>query len=120
MNTKRELLELAARAMQAAGDVNFCNYSSPIGDTGICLELGARPGAITSYWDPLTNSSDGAWMEEVLLIGLTFWPMGVCAGDPYEGTYEAYKDFGGHRGPARRMAALREAAAIGRLIKERT
>lgn len=119
MTTKRELLELAARAMQAAGEVNFCNYSDVTEDRGVCLELGSRRGAITGYWDPLGRSADGAWMEEALLISVTFWPMGVCAGDPHDGTYEAYKDFGGERGPARRMASLREAAARGRLIKER-
>lgn len=56
--TDHELLECAAEAMHNLKDPNFCNYSVVDGKVGVCLDLGSRRGAITSYWNPLTD--DGA------------------------------------------------------------
>ena len=53
----RELLELAADAMKSVGDPNFYNYDV-VSDEAVCLELGCRRGAITSYWKPLTDDGD--------------------------------------------------------------
>ena len=50
--TDRERLERAAAAM---GFANF-SYAGP--ESGICVELGHRRGAITSYWNPLTDDGD--------------------------------------------------------------
>ena len=50
--TDRELLELAAKA------TGFANWSYVGGTSGICVELGSRPGAVTSYWNPLRVDGD--------------------------------------------------------------
>ena len=48
--TDQELLEFSAKA------AGFVNYS--VSDTGVCVELGSRRGAVTSYWNPLTDDGD--------------------------------------------------------------
>jgi hypothetical protein len=52
MDKDKELLEGAARAMR------FPNWRYVGGTSGICVELGCRPGAITSYWNPLRSPDD--------------------------------------------------------------
>jgi hypothetical protein len=54
--TDHELLELAAKAMQASQHPDFANYT--VVDHAVCLELGACRGAITRYWSPLTDDGD--------------------------------------------------------------
>jgi len=48
--TDQELLEFAAKA------AGFVNYS--VSDTGVCVELSSRRGAVTFYWNPLTDDGD--------------------------------------------------------------
>ncbi len=62
--TDRELLERAAEVM---GFANF-SYASP--ESGICVELGCRPGAITSYWKPLTDDGDALRLAVKLGMGI--------------------------------------------------
>jgi hypothetical protein len=50
--TNKEMLEFAAKA---AGFANF-DYACP--ESGICVELGRRRGAITTYWNPLNDEGD--------------------------------------------------------------
>ena len=63
MNDK-ELLELAAKA---AGFVNF-----DVSNAGVILELGSRRGAITSYWNPLTDDGDALRLAVKLRIEIAF------------------------------------------------
>ena len=57
MRTGRELLALAAEAMRAAHHPHFVNFTV-VDDMTVCLELGSRRGAVTSYWKPLTDDGD--------------------------------------------------------------
>jgi hypothetical protein len=58
--TDHELLEYAAKA------AGFVNYS--VSDTGVCVELGSRSGAVTSYWNPLVD--DGDALRLAVTLGL--------------------------------------------------
>jgi hypothetical protein len=71
--TDYELLGCVAEAMHNLKDPNFCNYSVVDGKTGVCLDLGFRRGAITSYWNPLTN--DGDALRMVCDLGLRVFPI---------------------------------------------
>ena len=57
MKTDRELLALAAEAMRASHHPHFVNFTV-VDDTTVCLELGPRWGANTTYWKPLTDDGD--------------------------------------------------------------
>lgn len=56
--TDRELLELAAKAMQSTGHPDFANFEVLEDGSAVCLELGCKRGAVTSYWKPLANDQD--------------------------------------------------------------
>lgn len=71
--TDYALLKCAAEAMHNLKDPNFCNYSVVDGKVGVCLDLGSRRGAITSYWNPLTD--DGDALRLVCDLGLRVFPI---------------------------------------------
>jgi len=113
--TDKELLELAAKAMKATRDPKFMNFET-IDDTCICLELGCKRGAITSYWKPLTDDGDALRlavkldMAVSILKGITYVRWGaeipeiieIHCEDPYAAT---------------RRAIVRAAAEIGKGMK---
>jgi len=112
----KELLELAAKAMKDAGDPKFMNFEA-IDDTCVCLELGAKRGAITSYWKPLTDDGDAMRLS----IGLRL----KVAHYYYEGAYYCRVYFDDLVPPtvefhakdpyaASRRAIVRAAAEIGK------
>ena len=52
----KDILTYAALAMQNAKDPNFANYT--VHDDSVCLDMGCRRGAITSYWNPIDSNTD--------------------------------------------------------------
>ena len=65
----RELLRRAASVLQALGEPSFSNFSVTE-DVGVCLELGARRGAITSYWNPLKDDGEALRLAVRLQIDI--------------------------------------------------
>lgn len=114
--TDRELLELAAKAMHNLRDPNFMNFS--VEDDGVCLELGSRRGAVTSYWNPLTDDGDALRLAVKLCLDVTpagnytavrrfnsnHWTTEEWGHDPYD-PYAAT-----------RRAIVRAAAEIGKAM----
>lgn len=105
--TDKELLELAARA---AGFANF-EYASQ--ESGICVELGASRGAITSYWNPLTNDGDALRLAVKLGLVLNLSPREDCKGQTVVAFYGIEEPCWNGRNVAARRAIVRAAAAIG-------
>jgi len=66
--TKLELLRLAAKAVADTGDLRFANYTVVDEEVGVCLELGARRGAVTHYWNPLRSLSEAMVLSVKLQI----------------------------------------------------
>ena len=54
--TDRELLAASAMAMKNIGHPHFANFTAH--DDSVCLELGHRRGAVTSYWNPRVDDGD--------------------------------------------------------------
>jgi hypothetical protein len=77
MNTDRELLEAAAKAMRDSGDPNFRNYE--VYADRVCLELGSSRGAIIGYWRPLTDNGDAFRLMVNLRITVTVTDHGAVA-----------------------------------------
>jgi hypothetical protein len=113
--TDRELLELAAKA---AGFANF-EYGSP--ETGICVELGTRRGAITYGWNPLADDGDALRLAVKLNLSMRFdtLPDGPIAAVAVEWA----DDFDGYwwnewlekdAAAATRRAIVRAAAELGK------
>jgi len=108
----RELLELAAKA------AGFANWSYAGSSSGICVELGASRGAITSYWNPLTDDGDALRLAVKLGCQLVISPeIGITDCKIGEGDW----CFGGeHHHPdgyaATRRAIVRAAAEIGKRL----
>lgn len=109
----KELLEKAAKAcgvnLQWDGDIpkEVINHWSGNPEDG---------GETRFYdWNPATDDGDCARMEAELGINISWWTGEVTA-DACEYTdafcNQYYKDFGGDKQAARRMASLRVAAAI--------
>ena len=69
----KELIELAARAMQQIGDPNFANFD--VLDDCICLQLGCRRGAITAYWNPHISGTDSRSLQVALDIAVIPYPI---------------------------------------------
>ena len=121
MATEREMLKYAAKAMQKFDDISFRNFS--VCDHAICLELGHKRGAITSYWNPLTNPGDTAEMCAKLLIDTCFYlQLGRVTCDFYYGTDNIrdrvrveFKDHDNSRLKAWMYAATMVAAKIGEM-----
>ena len=67
--TDYEMLSLAAEAMRANHDPRFANFTVLEDGSAVCLELGCRPGAITSYWKPHRDPTDA--LHTATTLGLT-------------------------------------------------
>lgn len=103
--TDRELLELAAKAMQNSGNPNFANFKTMEDGKSVCLDIGHRRGAITSYWRPMYD--DGDALRLALKITRDF--------EPYRS-----QGFGwiiGKTNEEVRRAIVRAAAEIGKAMK---
>ena len=87
-------------------------------DGYVCLELGSRAGAITSYWNPLKDDIDAAWLRRELGIsiqndinvGTDAYELGVVAwvtgfSEPGCEFSEVYGS--GDKGSAERLAIMR-------------
>lgn len=92
--------------MHKLQDPNFCNYTYIDEKVGVCLELGSRRGAITSYWNPLTDDGDAL---RLAVSCLPFHILKYSAED-----YEYCKQDGF---AATRRAIVRAAAEIGKVMK---
>lgn len=64
----KQLLEFAATAMQRAKHPNFANFTAD--ENSVCLELGCRRGAITSYWSPHVDYGDALHLAKTLAISV--------------------------------------------------
>ena len=106
--TDRELLELAAKA---AGFLNF-DYASP--ESGICVELGSKRGAITSYWNPLTDDGDALRLAVKLQIEVGVEEVAYPIFSTY---YNLCFTYDTDPYAATRRAIVRAAAAIGEEMK---
>ncbi len=112
--TDRELLEMAAKCLHNMRDPNFANYE--VLDDCVCLELGNRRGAITSYWNPLTDDGDALRLAVKLEVQV------VIPGDNkdvYAGKllFDAFEPVNGDPYAATRRAIVRAAAEIGRSME---
>ena len=56
--TDHELLEAAAKLLQSWQHPDFANFTIDEDFDGVTLELGSCRGAITTYWNPLTDDGD--------------------------------------------------------------
>jgi len=120
--TDHELLKCAAEAMHNLKDPNFCNYSVVDGKVGVCLDLGSHRGAITSYWNPLTDDADA--LRLAVKLNLRVMPQEKCV--YVESNPDSVLGFasvsememnGDHPYAATRRAIVRAAAGIGKQIK---
>jgi hypothetical protein len=105
--TDHELLELAAKA---AGIVNYS-----VSDTGVCVELGSRRGAVTSYWNPLTDDGDALRLAVKLemFLDLTIAMRKNADVDANTSTEDCNND----PYAATRRAIVRAAAEIGKSME---
>ena len=115
--TDYALLKCAAEAMHNLKDPNFCNYSVVDGKSGVCLELGSRRGAITSYWNPLTDDGDALRLAVKLELEIRAFNGRAHAGkqNKFWCTEHWFPD--GDVYAATRRAIVRAAAEIGEQIK---
>ena len=113
----RDLLERAAKLMQRQGDRSFANFDVLEDGSGVCLELGCKRGAITSYWKPLTDNSDAFQLAVELRIELFFFPDRVethVAGERIPPVKVISREpLNNNPYAATRRAIVRAAAAIG-------
>ena len=112
--TDYELLKCAAEAMHNLKDQNFCNYSVVDGKAGVCLDLGSRRGAITSYWNPLTD--DGDALRLAVKLGMLFTYM-TERFEMFQRFYQEELDKDYKPSEATRRAIVRVASEIGKQIK---
>lgn len=106
MKTDRELLELAAKA---AG-------IECLGGAGWRLPCGQSQ----AWWNPRTDDGDCARLESALLMDVDWHETSVSVRRRYAPkafAVEEYADHGGDKQAARRVAALRCAAAIEEAAK---
>ncbi len=66
--TDREMLELAAKAMQRLRVPDFANFDVLEDGSAICLHAGSFRGAMTCYWNPLKNPGAALQMAATLKI----------------------------------------------------
>ena len=112
--TDRELLKCAAEAMYNLKDPNFCNYSVVDGKVGVCLDLGSHRGAITSYWNPLTDDGDALRLAVKLELEIRAFNGRAHAGkqNKFWCTEHWFPD--GDVNAATRRAIVRAAVEIGK------
>jgi hypothetical protein len=115
----KELLELAAKAMHATQHQHFCNYTV-FDDTTVCLELGSRRGAITSYWHPL--SDDGTALRLAIHLGIDIiqhdkLSEGALECVAFGGDFCMIVPYGDDKYAATRLAIVKVAAALGGNLK---
>lgn len=103
------MLALAAKAMHELRDPNFMNYD--VLDDTVCLELGSRRGAITAYWNPLTDDGDALRLAVALRIDISFNEEGGCV--YAEQAMASVRRHKGDATAATRYAITRAAAEIG-------
>lgn len=128
MSTDRELLELAAKAIGltigpnpwrtpginwAIGITWFEDSYSP----GVHTLTGSdRDGPLSKVWNPGLDDGDCARMEAQLLIDVVWHEDKVDVDlrhTTLDNVIHFFKDYGGDKQAARRMASLRVAAEIG-------
>jgi hypothetical protein len=78
----KELLEICAQAM------GFPNWSYAGRESGICVELGACRGAITTYWNPIYSSADSFNMAVKLGVSIEADACIEVDRDDFGGEYE--------------------------------
>lgn len=115
-DTRREMLELAARAMgityyddnSAWPHQDNCAYWN---HEDLCT-CGAR-------WNPLDSDADCFAMETALELGVSFYAGFLAVSKHQKGSVamENYADHANDKRAARRLAATRAAAEIGRRMK---
>jgi hypothetical protein len=105
MTNKKELLELAARAMGEKVPPLF--YP----DGAACLLSG-------QHWDPTEDDGDCARLEAAVKLDVVWHPrfVDVISTNPYVAVKEDYADHN-DRQAARRLASTRAAAEVGRGMK---
>lgn len=110
-----EMLELAAKAMHNLRNPNFCNYTVVDKEVGVCLELGSRRGAITSYWNPIVNDGDALLLAVKLRMSVTVFDNAVGIGIKGDFGYREY-DITPDPHAATRWAITHAAAEIGKAM----
>lgn len=112
MKTTRELLELAARAMNCT-----LTFESIDGTGGLVPYLwGEEPGDEIGEWDPSEDDGDSARLESALGLDVVWNHLSVFITDHAQGNVwfeERYSDHNGDKQAARRLATLRAASMIG-------
>jgi hypothetical protein len=117
----KELLELAAKAMQATKDPDFQQYSNFAGV--VTLVLGPKHGGFTRHWDPLHDDADAFRLAVKLGINvLCLRSTGATGTTAIQCEKDHHKinvgiDEGGCNGDANaaaRLAICHVAAEIGR------
>lgn len=110
--TDHELLEMAAKAIGGQADYSY--------SLGCQLIRGDVSTMITSvFWNPLLDDGDEARLEAALTLCVKWYPSGVIVGlaefniRNVSSFFEHYKNHGGDKQAARRLAGTRAAAAIG-------
>ena len=126
--TDRELLELAAKAMQNSGNPNFANFKTMEDGKSVCLDIGHRRGAITSYWRPMYDDGDALRLAVNLKLDVSFGnryyfdevPMTFCGTYWSSGESATFKRLvlhGDDPCAATRRAIVRAAAEVGKEMK---
>ena len=88
------------------------------GKVGVCLDLGSRRGAITSYWNPLTNDGDALRLAVTLNMCVTSFRDEQMVGYVISGKgYNVHEAPGTDPYAATRRAIVRAAAEIGKQIE---
>lgn len=124
METDRELLELAAKAVGIATDwpaahARFIGNHAPLWfhsdsrDHPMCRQPN-RMGNVP--WNPLADDGDCARLETALSLELLWHPDGVQVGRRRDPTacFQFFKDHKGDRNATRRHTSVSAAAEIGK------
>lgn len=129
MSTDRELLELAAKAFWGEEIDDVCSVRWLEEDQAIGYTHGENQdhnGLDQEFvWNPLEDDGDTFRLETKMSFTVVFWAEGVEVGESEfvrgqlrpvinKSAYEEYSFHGGDKGYARRKAAVKAAAKIGR------
>lgn len=108
--TDRELLELAAKA--AGVDL----YEKDVFTTGLTRRVN---GHGVECWHPLIKDDDGARLESALALDVRWQEHHVIVGRNHGDAWqEPFALHGGDKQAARRYAAVRSAAEIGKAVQK--